>query len=153
MAIKNIYLADDQGNELYPKTTVENILNPEKLTDSLAKADEVLNLKAGAIKSGDNLNTVTDNGFFAIQGVNSATLKNIPSDINEPNLWAVILNVNVSGLHQYWLQGAAIYVRSKIGNPEEWTKWGMVNQTTLEPMETQTAFLAQRVSALEQGGK
>lgn len=147
MTVKNIILGDNKGNELYPKTTANNIIdpenlktsaknitNPEILTANLPKANEVLSLNAGTINTGGNLNTITSNGFFTIKGLNSATLLNIPKDVKDLNLWAVVLNINVGGvIYQRYLQGQRTYTRAYFGDPAKWTEWVKFNTTTVNP--------------------
>lgn len=151
MATKNVYLGDDQGNEIYPYVPAANIIDAGQLTKDYALKKDVLNVNAGVLGNGTNFDEVDKPGFFQILGADITTMQNYPSIYTDTNLYATVLNIGGAGLHQYWLQGEAIVSRARIGNPEKWTAWKLVNSETIDLLKVQTAFLAKQVAGMQKG--
>lgn len=143
MAVKNVYLNDDENNELHPYINAENILDPDNLTKDSATKKDTLNINAGYVKNGGNLDEFTDNGIYQGNGVDGSTLKNLPGgSSSDSNLWFSLVCLNGAGLRQFYMQGDYIAVRAKIGNPGTFGPWKAINSTAIQNLQAQVSFLA-----------
>ncbi|WP_429971143.1 pyocin knob domain-containing protein [Fructilactobacillus sp. Tb1] len=145
MAIKNVYLNDDENNELHPYINAVNILDPDNLTNDCAKKTDTLNINAGYIKNGGNLDEFTDTGIYNIQGADGTTIKNLPAGYADSNLWASVICLNGAGLRQIYIQGGSMYIRAKMGNPATFESWKQFNYTVLQNLQDQISFLAKQL--------